>query len=63
MDRIENPSYLAGRPAFRENLISNPWFAKKKNINNFQCHNFDFKRSFKGSSFEFWNLFYFKISF
>ena len=33
MDRIENPSYLAGRPAFREYLISNPW----KKINTFQC--------------------------
>ena len=36
MDRIENPSYLAGRPAFREYLISNPWTAKKKKINTFQ---------------------------
>ena len=37
MDRIENPSYLAGRPAFREYLISNPWIAKRKKINTFQC--------------------------
>ena len=36
MDRIENPSYLAGRPAFREYLISNPWIAKRKKINTFQ---------------------------
>ena len=36
MDRIESPSYLAGRPAFREYLISNPWIAKRKKINIFQ---------------------------
>ena len=36
MDRIENPSYLAGRPAFREYLISNPWIAKRKKMNTFQ---------------------------
>ena len=36
MDRIENPSYLADRPAFREYLISNPWIAKRKKINTFQ---------------------------
>ena len=32
MDRIETPSYLAGRPAFREYLDSNPWIAKRKKV-------------------------------
>ena len=36
MDRIETPSYLAGRPAFREYLDSNPWIARRKKINTFQ---------------------------
>ena len=36
MDRIENPSYLAGRPAFREYLSRYPWIAKRKKINTFQ---------------------------
>ena len=35
MDRIETPSYLAGRLAFREYLDSNPWIAKRKKINTF----------------------------
>ena len=33
---IETPSYLAGRPAFREYLDSNPWIARRKKINTFQ---------------------------
>ena len=33
LDRIESPSYLAGRPAFREYLNDNPWIAKRKQIN------------------------------
>ena len=42
MDRIENPSYLAGRPAFREYLISNPWIAKRKKINTFLLNKTNF---------------------
>ena len=38
LDRIESPSYLAGRPAFCEYLNENPWIAKKKQINIFKTH-------------------------
>ena len=33
LNRIESPSYIAGRPAFREYLNDNPWIAKRKKIN------------------------------
>ena len=33
LNRIESPSYIAGRPAFREYLSDNPWIAKRKKIN------------------------------
>ena len=62
MDRIENPSYLAGRPAFRENLINLiHGLPRRKRLILSRVNNFDFKRYFKGSLF--WNLFHSKISF
>ena len=36
LNRIETPSYLAGRPAFSQYLEDNPWSARRKGINIFR---------------------------
>ena len=37
LNRIETPSYMAGRPAFSQYLEDNPWSARRKEINIFRC--------------------------
>ena len=36
LNRIESPSYLAGRPAFSQYMEENPWSARRKGINIFR---------------------------
>ena len=38
LNRIETPSYLAGRPVFSQYLEDNPWSARRKGINIFISH-------------------------
>ena len=33
LNRIETPSYLAGRPAFSQYMEGHPWSARRKGIN------------------------------